>query len=121
MQKITLPTIAFIIFHCSSSLAGNVEIIDQNIVNDLTAVQKEVDSISARIMSCMDAGKQHKECICQSEAKFSQFSKMVKALFERYPELEDYDLIHYRTPDGAINNQSLIGITRQASMQLTCE
>lgn len=96
-------------FVLSSSCFANVEIKDQETVDDLIIIQNEIDSISSAIMSCMDSGKQHKECMCDNEAKFVNFAKTVQALFEEHPELEGRDLIHYRNQDGTINNQSLFG------------
>lgn len=120
MFRIIALTLALTAMLCSMSLA-NVEINDQAIVDDLTVVQNEIDSLSAAIMSCMDTGKQHQECMCDNEEKLVQFSKTVQVLFEKHPELTKHDLIHYRAQDGAINNQSLVGIKKQANMELSCD
>jgi hypothetical protein len=45
----------------------------------------------------------------------------VNSIFDKHPILGRYDLIHYRTPDGMINNQSLLGIKKQAEMVLRCD
>ena len=108
-----------VLFHSTSQ--ANVEIKDQAIVVDLVTVQNEIDSISSSIMSCMDSGKEHKDCMCDNEIKFINFKKTVKVLFEKHPDLNQHDLIHYRTPDGMINNQSLVGIKKQANVNFSCE
>ena len=113
----------FIVFFTallSSTSQANVEIIDQAIVDDLIVVQKKIDSISDAIKNCMNSGKQHQKCMCDNEEKFSQFSKTVRMLFDKHPELKNHDLVHYKNPDGTINNQSLLGIKRQANMELSC-
>lgn len=105
----------------SSPCFANVEIKDQAIVNDLIVLQMEMDVISSAIMSCMDSGSSHKDCMCQNKSKFNQFTTTVNSVFKKHPSLSKYDLIHYRTSDGMINNQSLLGIKKQAEMALPCD
>jgi hypothetical protein len=120
MFKILLYLLV-ISFVLSSPSFANIEINNQEIVDDLIVIQNEIDTISSAIMSCMDSGKQHKECMCDNKEKLVNFAKTAQALFDEHPELKGLDLIHYRNQDGTINNQSLLGIKKQASMELSCD
>lgn len=69
----------------------------------------------------MDSGKSHTDCLCENESQIAEFNKAVEQLVASYPNLETLDLVTFRTTDGELVSQSLVGIKRQAETELTCE
>lgn len=100
--------------------ADTVEITNPEAVFSLVEVQEEIDFISSAVMGCIDTGREHRDCMCESKAMFSHFSGTVNDLFAKCPELEGHDLITYKAPDGMQVTQSLVGIKKQAEIKLVC-
>ena len=119
-MKLFLLFLLFIIPNMSIA-AGNMEIEDSDTIAELSEIQEQIDSISSAVTGCMESGGKHKQCICQNREMFSRFSFTVNAFFKEHPELEDQDLVNFKTPDGTLVNQSLVGIRKQANMKLECE
>ncbi len=110
-----------IVFSNVSLAAGNLEITDPAKVYQLMEIQNQIDAVSSAVMSCMDTGREHGECMCRNKHMFIAFSKAVSSFFKEYPDLKEQDLIHFRTPSGGIVNQSLGGIRRQADLDIECD
>jgi len=97
-----------------------VNIANPNQVLELVIIEKKLDTVSSAIMACMDSGKEHKSCLCEQKEKIIQFNTSVKKLFVNHPELEKYDLVRFKNQDGIMNNLSLKGIRKQASIEPQC-
>jgi hypothetical protein len=117
-MKLTL--FILLLFTPAFARAGNLEIRDPAVVADLAEVQNEIEAISSAVMSCIDSGREHQECMCDNRGKFVHFSRTVATLFADHPQLEGRDLVHFKGKDGTLVNQSLEGIKRQAGMKLSC-
>ena len=74
-----------------------------------------MDNVSSEIMSCIDSGKEHSVCMCQSKAIIVQFNNSVKALIEKNKDIEKLDLVRFKSTDGTWVTQSLKGLLKQAS------
>ena len=111
----------FFIIPYVSLAVGNLEITDGKTVAELMEIQNLIDSISSAITECMESGSEHNECMCRSRRIFSRFTVTVHAFFTKHPELEGQDLVNFRTHDGTIINQSLLGIRKQSQLKLECE
>jgi len=99
---------------------GNVKITDPGQVAALTRVQERLDQMSGSIMACLDTGMAHGRCMCENRELLAAYASAVQELFEAYPGLARFDLVHFEGPDGILINQSLEGIRRQAQMTLDC-
>jgi hypothetical protein len=104
-----------------SLASGNLEIKAPLMVSDLVKVSHEIDSLSSAIMSCIDSGKEHKDCMCANKQLFAHFTDTVNTLFKTYPQLEGQDLINFKNTEGMLINLSLEGIKKQAGTELSCD
>jgi hypothetical protein len=112
--------VLLIVMSCNAYSDEGVDIVDDVQINALLAIQKQIDAISAGVMSCMDKGNTHAQCLCENESRFQEFNHLVDDLFTEFPELANYDIVRFEAPDGMLINQSLEGIQRQADMELSC-
>jgi hypothetical protein len=97
-----------------------VDIIDPDQVEGLDGIQEQIDAISTAVMQCMDAGKSHQDCLCESAALMLDFNTSVKNFFLNHPGLEKLDIVRFKASDGSWVSQSLSGIRKQASAELSC-
>ena len=86
----------------------------------LVAIQERLDSVSDAVMGCMDSGGEHKACLCEHKELIVQFNTSVKNLFLNHPDLEEFDLVRFKSSDGTRVAQSLKGIRKQASSDPSC-
>lgn len=97
------------------------EVQDHETMLALVELQEDMDLISSSVMGCLDVGREHIDCMCANKALFSHFSETVTELFDTFPELENYDLVTFKDPEGVQVTQSMEGIKKQAAMELDCE
>lgn len=100
--------------------AEPLDVKNPDIMFSLVEVQEEIDYISSVVMGCVDSGREHSDCMCSNKAMFSRFTQKVGKLFVKHPILEGHDLVAFKDPDGVQVTQSLMGIRKQAEMQLDC-
>jgi hypothetical protein len=112
--------VILIFLTCNAFSDEGVDIVDDAQINALLAIQDQIDAISAGVMSCMDKGNTHAQCLCENESRFQEFSRLVDNLFSEFPELANHDIVRFKAPDGMYVNQSLEGIQNQADMELSC-
>ena len=89
-------------------------------ISALTAIQKRLDNLSNLIMTCIDMGTAHTECLCNNEALISEFNTAVKELFSDHPTLAGMDMVRFKMPDGIWVSQSLFGIRKQTQTKQNC-
>jgi hypothetical protein len=106
---------------CNAYSDEGIDIVDNAQINALLAIQEQIDAISAGVMSCMDKGNTHAQCLCENESRFQEFNHLVDDLFSDFPELAYHDIVRFKAPDGMLINQSLEGIQAQADMELSCD
>jgi hypothetical protein len=106
---------------CNAYSDEGIDIVDGAQINALLAIQEQIDAISAGVMSCMDKGNTHAQCLCENESRFQEFNRLVDDLFSDFPELANHDIVRFKAPDGMLINQSLEGIQAQADMELSCD
>lgn len=97
-----------------------IDINDPKTMFLLVEVQEEIDFISSAVLGCLDAGREHSECMCENKAMISHFTETVNDLFVSCPELKGQDLVTFKAPDGVQVTQSLAGIRKQTEMKLVC-
>lgn len=98
-----------------------VDITDPSRIAALVAIQENLDTVSAAVMECMDAGKPHHDCMCEHKELVTRFNDSVTRAFSKHPELEQYDLVRFKSPDGIWISQSLGNLEKQAGAVLLCE
>lgn len=99
----------------------SVDITDPAQISGLLAIQDNLDAVSAAIMTCMDRGGKHAACVCEHRELVSRFNASVRDISENHPDLEEYDLVRFRSPEGVWVSQSLKGLRKQAATPLSCE
>ena len=110
-----------ILFFPAVAPAENLDITDQTIVEDLIRLDGIMSDVSSAVMGCMDKGKAHKECMCESKSLFERFTESANELLKTHSALEGQDLINFKNPDGVLVNLSLEGVKKQAAMELSCD
>lgn len=113
----------FIFFVMWSQVAlsdGSIDISEPNEVAALTELQEKLDTISLAVMLCIESGKDHSDCLCESEELILDFNKAVYQLFVTYPNLAGLDLVQFKTPDGDVISQSLSGLEKQSKTEPVC-
>lgn len=113
--------VILIFLTCNAYSDEGVDIVNDAQINALLAIQDQIDAISAGVMSCMDKGKTHPECLCENETRFVKFKQLVENLLRDFPELANHDIVRFKAPDGMYINQSLEGIRNQANVEITCD
>lgn len=97
-----------------------VDISDPEQVSVLYDLQQKLDAVSTSIMGCMEAGEEHKSCMCKHKVLIVEFNTTVKDLFISYPEFKNLDLVRFKAPDGMWISQSLESIQQQAGQEPLC-
>ena len=90
---------------------------DPSLVSQLNLIQINLDKISSTIMSCLDSGKEHSACMCQSKEIIIQFNNSVKSLIQNNKAIENLDLVRFKSTDGTWVTQSLHGLLKQANAE----
>lgn len=98
-----------------------VDITDQKQISALDLVQTRLDSVSTAMMGCMDTGYSHPACLCKYQNLIIQFNSSVKDLFLNHPDLEQLDLVRFKSSNGIWVSQSLKGMKKQAETTTSCE
>jgi hypothetical protein len=97
-----------------------VDITDQRQVAALISLQEKIDVVSSAVTECVKSGGVHNECLCASRESIDAFKRAVESLFLAHPDLQSFDLVRFRDPDGNSVAQSLSGIKAQAALELSC-
>lgn len=97
-----------------------IDITNPSQVSALVAISERLDAVSTAIMGCMDSGKGHNTCLCEHKGLVIQFNTSVNNLSLNHPDLEKYDLVRFKSPDGMWIAQSLKGLKKQASSEPSC-
>jgi hypothetical protein len=113
--------LVWMLFSVSAFADGNLDITDSKMVADLVELDEIISAISSGVMGCMDTGKEHKPCMCESRELFAQFSDSANKFFMIYPQLHGQDLVNFKDPEGVLINLSLETVKRQAEMELACD
>ena len=100
--------------------AENLGINDPTMTDDLVKLDQVMTTISSAVMGCMDQGKAHKECMCETKHLFAKFTETSNELFYKHPQLEGHDLINFKNPEGILVNLSLEGVKKQSAMEIAC-
>ena len=90
---------------------------DPSLVSQLNLIQINLDKISSTIMNCMDSGKEHSVCMCQSKDIIIQFNNNVNSLIQNNKAIENLDLVRFKSTDGTWVTQSLHGLLNQANAE----
>ena len=105
----------------SPAITATLDIKNGEMIVYLEELDEIMGTISSAVMGCMDAGKTHQKCMCESKSHFMDFKNAANAFFEKYPQLEEHDLINYKNSESVLVNMSLEGIKKQASMKIDCD
>ena len=100
----------------SSFTFANAEVLikNPNIVAQLNTVQSNLDNVSSSVMACIESGREHSACLCQSKEAITQFNRSVETLFKKNKALQTHDLVRFKSTNGTWVTQSLQGISKQA-------
>ncbi len=90
---------------------------DPTLVSQLNLIQINLDKVSSTIMNCMDTGKEHPACMCQSRDIIIQFNNSVNLLIQNNKAIENLDLVRFKSTDGIWVTQSLNGLLTQANAE----
>jgi len=118
-----MQRLVMLVLLCVTSPAWSgdgIDVTNPEQVASLLNIQDKLDSVSTAVMACIDSGKAHAVCLCESEATIIDFNGSVMALFDTHPTLKDQDLVSFKGPDDSWISQSLAGIKQQAAMALSC-
>jgi len=88
---------------------------DPKVVAELNTIQTSLDNVSTSVMSCIESGGEHTNCLCQNKDIITQFNDNVHSFFERNDHMKHADLVRFRVDDGNWVTQSLQSILKQAS------
>lgn len=99
---------------------GSIDITNPSQVNALYQLQENLDSVSTVIMQCIDSGETHHACMCKHRELIIQFNTFVDNLFSNHPDLNQYDLVTSKSPNGVYLSQSLESIRKQAGTVPSC-
>ena len=113
--------LVWMLFSVSAFANGNLDITDSKMVAELVELDEIISAISSGVMGCLDAGKEHKPCMCESRELFAQFSRKADAFFREHPQLDEQDLVNFKDSKGVLINLSLEAAKRQAEMELACD
>ena len=105
------------LFATSTSLIAGEEILikDPALVAQLSKIQMNLDETSTAVVACLEAGKNHSVCMCESKETIIKFNTSVKSLIEKNKDLGNLDLIRFKSTEGIWVIQSLKGLLKQAS------
>ncbi len=99
---------------------ASVDISEPSEVAALTELQEKVDGISSAVMFCINSGKEHADCLCESKALILDFNSAVERLFTTFPRLAGLDMVSFKKANGAVISQSLSGLEKQSKTALVC-
>jgi hypothetical protein len=119
-MKLLFSTL-FLFMSSYLSADEGVDLTDPGQIADLNILQIELDSVTGAIMGCMDAGMDHLACMCRHKEMIARFNSTANQIFLNHPELDQYDLVRFRSSDGQNIAQSLNGIRNQASIDASCD
>ena len=105
------------LFTVSSFLIAGEEVLveDPALVAQLSKIQMNLDAASSSIMACLDSGKSHSTCMCESKEIIIEFNASVKSLIDKNKNLGNLDLIRFKSTEGSWVTQSLKGLLKQAN------
>ena len=108
--------LAYLITTSSYLFAGEEVLIeDPDLVAQLNKIQMNLDEVSLAIATCLESGKEHSICMCESKEIIIKFNASVKSLIEEHKDFSNLDLLRFKSTDGSWVTQSLEGLLKQAS------
>ena len=102
---------------CPVQADEGIDITEPALVSELNNLQEKIESVTAAIRECMDAGEEHEICMCKHKNLINEFNITARNIFSNYPDLRNLDVVRFKSPDGLWVSQSLEGIRSQASME----
>ncbi|MEH6626148.1 MAG: hypothetical protein V7739_06885 [Motiliproteus sp.] len=113
MKKLIL---FYLIVIANISFANDEMLIeDSKLIAQLDTIQQNLDNVSTSVMSCIDSGKDHSSCLCESKEMIIKFNDSVETLFRENQKLKKHDLVRFKSIDGSWVTQSLQGLLKQAN------
>jgi hypothetical protein len=84
-------------------------------------MNKSLNGISKKVTSCIQAGKEHLECMCSNRNEIVKFNDLVKSTFHKYPLWVNVRTLNFPAtdvPNVVVNPSALLA---QANQILVCE
>jgi len=107
---------AYLITASSFIFAGEEVLIEAPaLVAQLNRIQMNLDEASSAVMTCLESGKNHSVCMCESKKIIIKFNDSIKSLIEKNKDLGNFDLIRFKSTEVSWVTQSLKGLLKQAS------
>ena len=99
---------------------GPLTVTDPGLVKKLSALQNSIDKISHAVTNCVEAGRPHPECMCQSDSAIEAFRTQFEAVTTSHPELLEVGAVNFRRADGMSIAQNFKGIKKQLAHRPAC-
>ncbi|WP_299176453.1 hypothetical protein [uncultured Neptuniibacter sp.] len=112
--------ISSLVFLSCSSIAAEQLIEGPAEVAQLREISNQLNNVSDLVMTCMDQGSSHRECLCENGDEIESFNLAVKAMNRSGSRWQGLDLVRYRSDEGVWVTLSLAGLRRQAGQPLNC-